>query len=188
MEKDVEKIYNDVLDSINCENDDFINSYFENDDIMEEMQGNSMEDDEFYDDWTEEVELEQEEPLVENYVEKIDEPEEFTEIKLEIPTETVENSGIEFNNNDFESLLTSSEQFDNMMIEPIEETEVEEEIVEKEEIITPDELVINEIEVEEIPEKIEEKEEFTTDDLLELIEKTDNSEEFFEKLEDRLDD
>ena len=47
MEKDVEKLYNDVLDSINCENDDFINSYFEDDSLDQEMSENIMENNDF---------------------------------------------------------------------------------------------------------------------------------------------
>lgn len=186
MEKDVEKIYNDVLDSINCENDDFINSYFEDDDITDEMQGNIMTDDDFEDDLTEDVELEQVELPVENYVENIDGLETYEEKELENTTEVVENCDVEFNNNDFESLLTSSEEFENLMIDSIEKVENPKEFIENEVELLPEELIENEILIEEIPET--EKEEFTTDDLLELIEKTDNSEEFFEQLEDRLDD
>lgn len=153
VENSVEETFDQMLDSVKSINDEFINSYFE-DDKLEQIIEESRDEEEYYDESSlKELSNDLTHDLFEN------------EDELE---KTVEN----FNVDDFKTE---------------ESIEMESEEIEKE---TSFEIEQNdEIEEPEIEEDIElEPESLSDDEIINLIDKTDSSEEFFNMLEGKMDD
>lgn len=127
MENSVEKTFDDMLDSVKSINDDFVNSYFNDEEIAEIIKENKDE--------TEEVEEDEENTLVENSVDNV-ETDSAEEVELE------------------DNTLNLSD-FDTFSVENFEKSPI-------------DQLI---------------KDDYTEEELLDLIDETDSSEEFFNRLE-----
>jgi len=174
VENSVEKVYDDMLDSIKSVNDEFINNYFENSEF-------NLENQEELDEESEELTEENENLVVENFVEN--------------------NSDILTNSdNCLENIeIMSVENLEDMVI-PVEEIEktIEEQSIDEDYSMNIDELnledesldIEEDLEQEELTEEYDLKiesidkkfEDYSNEELIELIDETDSSEEFFDKL------
>lgn len=167
MEKNVDKLFDEMLDSVMEFDNNYDNSSFNVWNIDEDYEENEVDD-------------------VDKSVEKVENNEEVNKNNEETPVENFENEVLE--QNDFDSLLSSSEEFnidwkDNE--EALDETDLEQD----------DKLVLEDVvenlktnstqdNFEDINKDISETENISKEELLNILDQTDNSDDFFKKIEE----
>lgn len=167
VENSVEETFDEMLDSVKSINDDFINSYFENDNLDQIIE-ESKEKEEFYDESSlKELSNHLNDELFENE-ETVEKPVENFSLDDSLNLESSDLENKESEKNDKEELFKTNSL----------ETEVGNSIhVEQ----------TNEIEESEVEEEVK-LEKLSDDEIIHLIDKTDSSEEFFNMLEGKMDD
>lgn len=167
MEKNVDKLFDEMLDSVMEFDNNYDNSSFNVWNIDEDYEENEVED-------------------VDKSVEKVENKEEINENNEKTHVENFENEVLE--QNDFDSLLSSSEEFnidweDNK--EELDETDIEQD----------DKLILEDVvenlktnstqdNFDDIDKDISKNETISKEELLNILDQTDNSDDFFKKIEE----
>lgn len=167
MEKNVDKLFDEMLDSVMEFDNKNENSSFNVWNIDEDYEENEVED-------------------VDKSVEKVENNEEINENNDKTPVENFENEVLE--QNDFDSLLSSSEEF-NIDWEDNKEVLSETDIEQDDKLVLEDvveNLKNNSIEdnIDEIDKDISKNKNISKEELLNILDQTDNSDDFFKKIEE----
>lgn len=167
MEKNVDKLFDEMLDSVMEFDNKNENSSFNVWNIDEDYEENEVED-------------------VDKSVEKVENNEEINESNDKTPVENFENEVLE--QNDFDSLLSSSEEF-NIDWEDNKEVLSETDIEQDDKLVLEDvveNLKNNSIEdnIDEIDKDISKNKNISKEELLNILDQTDNSDDFFKKIEE----
>lgn len=167
MEKNVDKLFDEMLDSVMEFDNNYDNSSFNVWNIDEDYEENEVED-------------------VDKSVEKVENNEEINENNDKTPVENFENEVLE--QNDFDSLLSSSEEF-NIDWEDNKEVLSETDIEQDDKLVLEDvveNLKNNSIEdnIDEIDKDISKNKNISKEELLNILDQTDNSDDFFKKIEE----